>query len=226
MKMLPVLLAMIAGSTDTISFLGLGGLFTAHITGNFVVLAAHIVNHGETPLAVALSVPVYMAVLLLVRLLATGLDAVKLFSSRLLLLLECVLLAGFLACRVTAGSHLDPNAAIMVLAGMFGVAAMAAQTAFSQISLKQAPSTTVLTMNVSRFVLAVGDSLTGRNADDRMKARTTVRHTWPLIAGFLIGCGLGAACEAAFSVGAPVLPLALGASALVMSFAPDAESSA
>src|SRR5882757_2551357 len=41
---LPCVLSLIAGSTDTIGFLSLNGLFTAHITGNLVVLAAHIVN--------------------------------------------------------------------------------------------------------------------------------------------------------------------------------------
>jgi uncharacterized membrane protein YoaK (UPF0700 family) len=39
---LPFVLSVIAGSTDIIRFLGLNGLFTAHITGNIVVLAAHI----------------------------------------------------------------------------------------------------------------------------------------------------------------------------------------
>ena len=47
-RLLPALLSVIAGSTDVISFLGLAGLFTAHITGNLVILAAHIVTGGET----------------------------------------------------------------------------------------------------------------------------------------------------------------------------------
>jgi uncharacterized membrane protein YoaK (UPF0700 family) len=38
--LLPFVLAFVAGSVDVISFLGLDGLFTAHITGNLVVLAA------------------------------------------------------------------------------------------------------------------------------------------------------------------------------------------
>jgi len=46
MKLLPTVLSTIAGSTDAICFLGLGGLFTAHITGNLVVLAAHVVSGG------------------------------------------------------------------------------------------------------------------------------------------------------------------------------------
>ena len=45
-KLLPFLLGMIAGSVDVIGFLGLD-LFTAHITGNLVILAAHIVARSE-----------------------------------------------------------------------------------------------------------------------------------------------------------------------------------
>jgi hypothetical protein len=41
-KALPIVLSIIAGSTDTIGCLGLDGPFTAHITGNLVVLAAHL----------------------------------------------------------------------------------------------------------------------------------------------------------------------------------------
>src|SRR5882762_6205428 len=40
--LLPTLLSLIAGSADAIGFIGLGGLFTAHVTGNLVVLAAHV----------------------------------------------------------------------------------------------------------------------------------------------------------------------------------------
>ena len=43
-RALPFVLSLIAGSTDTISFLGLNGLFTAHITGNVVNLAAHLIT--------------------------------------------------------------------------------------------------------------------------------------------------------------------------------------
>jgi hypothetical protein len=45
-KLLPFVLSVIAGSVDVISFLGLGGLFTAHITGNLVILAAHVLAVG------------------------------------------------------------------------------------------------------------------------------------------------------------------------------------
>ena len=41
-KLLPTVLSLVAGSVDVIGFLGLGGLFTAHIAGNLVILAAQI----------------------------------------------------------------------------------------------------------------------------------------------------------------------------------------
>ena len=73
-KLLPSVLSLVAGSSDAIGFVGLRGLFTAHITGNLVILAAHVVDGGTAPLAPMLSVPVFMAALGLTRLLAGALE--------------------------------------------------------------------------------------------------------------------------------------------------------
>src|SRR5258706_8253311 len=50
-KLLPFVLSVIAGSADVIGFLGLGGLFIAHITGNLVILAARLVAGEQAPVA-------------------------------------------------------------------------------------------------------------------------------------------------------------------------------
>jgi uncharacterized membrane protein YoaK (UPF0700 family) len=73
-KLLPGVLSVVAGSVDVISFLGLGGLFAAHITGNLVVLAAHVATGRAASLASILSVPVFIAVLGLTRLAAAGVE--------------------------------------------------------------------------------------------------------------------------------------------------------
>jgi uncharacterized membrane protein YoaK (UPF0700 family) len=73
-RALPFVLSVIAGATDIIGFLGLNGLFTAHITGNLVVLTAHLVAGEPTIFSYILSVPVFMLVLFLARLLAGALE--------------------------------------------------------------------------------------------------------------------------------------------------------
>src|SRR5579862_6021188 len=87
-KLLPSVLGLTAGTIDVIGFLALGGLFTAHITGNLVILAAHLVSGGEAPVAHVLSVPVFVATLGLTRLLAGGLEALGLATLRPLLALQ------------------------------------------------------------------------------------------------------------------------------------------
>ena len=91
-----IVLSVTAGCTDIIGFLVLNGLFTAHITGNLVILAAHIVGGGEAQIAPMLSVPVFIVMVGLTRLLAGGLESIGLASLRPLLLLQFLLLAGFL----------------------------------------------------------------------------------------------------------------------------------
>jgi uncharacterized membrane protein YoaK (UPF0700 family) len=216
-RLLPPVLGMTAGSVDAIGFLGLG-LFTAHITGNLVVAAAHVVNGRSAPLAPMLAVPVFMVALGLTRLLSGALESIGFSLLRSLLLLQFVLLAGFLIVGVAAGPRLDPNAASAVLAGMLGVSAMAVQNAMAQISLRGAPSTTAMTGNVTRFTMDVGEALIGREPDDVARARSRAQHTWPTIVGFAAGCGLGAACEAAMGLWSLALPAGLALLAVAMGF--------
>ena len=218
-KVLPTVLSLIAGSVDVISFVGLGGLFTAHITGNLVILAAHVVSGGDAPLAVMLSVPAFMVVLVLTRLLAAGLEAIGLASLWPLLLLQFLLLGGFLVLGVAAGPHIDPNSPNAILAGMLGVSAMAVQNTLPQISLTGAPSTAVMTTNVTRFMMDVGEVLLGRDPDKVAKARSRAKNTWPPIVGFTVGCGTGAACESAVGLWSLALPTGLALVALAMGLA-------
>ena len=62
--LLPTVLSTTAGAVDVIGFLALGGLFTAHISGNLCVLAAHYITGGFSKVGPLLSVPVFIAVLL------------------------------------------------------------------------------------------------------------------------------------------------------------------
>src|SRR5260370_24642672 len=83
---------------------------------------------------------------------------------------------------------------------------MAVQNALVQISLKGAPSTAVMTTNITRFMMDVGDVILGRKPADVAKARDRAMRTWPAIVGFAVGCGLGATCQMAIGLRSLVLP--------------------
>ncbi len=220
-KLLPTVLSLIAGSVDAIGFVGLGGLFTAHVTGNLVILAAHVVAGEEASVAIMASVPVFIIALGMTRLLAGGLERVRVASLRPLLLLQFLLLFGFLVLCVAAGPRIDPNAANATIAGMLGVSAMAAQNALVQVSLKGSPTTAVMTTNITRFMMDLGAALLGREPADVAKARSRAKRTWPVIVGFAVGCGLGAACEAALDLWSLALPAGLALLAFAMGFAAE-----
>ena len=204
---------MIAGATDSIGFLGLNGLFTAHITGNIVILAARIVVGNPAIISDILSVPVFMVVLFLTRLLASGLDRAEISTLRPLLL-QLIFLTGFLIFCVTAGPWSDADAFLAIIAGMCGVAAMAVQNALVQISLTHSPTTAVMTTNVTHFMLDLGEAVAGADPAAAATARGRAMRTLPVIAGFAVGYGLGAASEAAARLWSLALPTSLALLAL------------
>jgi uncharacterized membrane protein YoaK (UPF0700 family) len=216
-KLLPGVLSVIAGSVDAISFLGLGGLFAAHITGNLVVLAAHVVIGKAASLALILSVPVFIVVLGLTRLAAAGIEESRYCPLQPLLALQFVLLASLLAIWIGAGSGLDPAAPPGIIAGMLGIAAMAVQNALVRL-LDGAPATAVMTTDVTTFMMDIGAMLFRRDPNGVAYARSRARRTWPAILGFTIGCSLGALLEAEIGPWSLALPSSFGLVALYLGF--------
>jgi uncharacterized membrane protein YoaK (UPF0700 family) len=223
LMLLPAVLSLIAGSCDIIGFIGLGGLFTAHITGNVVLLFAHVVAGADAPMCYMLLVPVFIAALGLTRLLAGGLEWLGIGSLRPLLLLQLLLLAGSLLLCVASRAPIDPNAGTALFGGMLGVSAMAVQNELVQLSLKGAPSTAVMTTNTTRVVMDLGDALMGRDRVQAAKAAARARRTVPSIAAFVVGCGLGAWCEVAAGLWSLALPAGLAFIALAIALATKLE---
>src|SRR5215470_10781409 len=92
---IPPLLSVVAGMVDLTGFLTLGNLFTAHITGNLVVIAALAVRGGRINPAQILAVPVFIIAVAGNSLLARasgkrGLGLLRLFLRVQFLLLTVV----------------------------------------------------------------------------------------------------------------------------------------
>src|ERR1700692_1251514 len=90
---LPLLLSLNAGFVDTAGFLALQGLFTAHVTGNFVTMGAALVFGTQGFLAKLLALPEFIIVIALARWLGAVLRArqkpvlLVLLGAKVLLLL-------------------------------------------------------------------------------------------------------------------------------------------
>jgi uncharacterized membrane protein YoaK (UPF0700 family) len=206
------LLSATAGSTDAIAFLGLG-VFTAHITGNIVVLVAHLAANGRAGIAQMISVPVFMTVVAIARLLAITLDRHRNgMAARALLLIQFAFLLGFLLLSFPLGRSFDPNSSLAVLAVMCGVAAMAVQNVMVQTSMSGASATAVLTTNVARLAIAGVDVVAGPLAD-RRTAREKIASTFPQILGFVVGCAAGGFLEWQLGLLALLFPVFLSLAA-------------
>jgi uncharacterized membrane protein YoaK (UPF0700 family) len=208
--LLPAVLSTTAGSVDVIGFLALGGLFTAHITGNVVILAAHYVIGGFSEVGPLLSVPVFVAVLGAVTLAAGAVVKAGYSPRRGLLVLQAALLVGCLGLGTLFGPFADADRPLAVLVGMLGVAAMATQNALVKLALPGTPSTAVMTTNTTQLAIDLA-TLAGAlgKPDDLARARRRAGATFPCVVGFVAGCATGAVLEIHWGLGALALPVAL-----------------
>src|ERR1700722_12576367 len=89
---LPILLSFNGGYVDTAGFLALQGLFTAHVTGNFVTLGAAIATGASGILSKLLALPVFCVVILLTRFFSYGIASRDWPQLRTMLTLKLMLL--------------------------------------------------------------------------------------------------------------------------------------
>ena len=198
-------LSFVAGAADTAGFLGLGGLFTAHVTGNFVLIGATLVQGSLAGVGgKLLALPVFMLGVALTRLAAGALDRRGLPSLRLLLGVQALLLASFLALAVGLGPFPDADALPALAAGLCGVLAMSVQNGLARLKLAALVPSTVMTGNVTQLVLDGLDLLRGQAAPE---AAGRARRTALSILGFALGCAASAAVFAWAGFWCLVLPL-------------------
>ena len=146
-RLLPLVLSLNAGFVDTAGFLALQGLFTAHVTGNFVTLGASLVLGTSGALAKLLALPVFCVVVIASRWFGTLLSHRAKHPFVPLLILKVLLLAVGAALAIHFGPFHNGDAWQAILTGMVLVAAMAIQNALHRVHLASAPPSTLMTKN-------------------------------------------------------------------------------
>ena len=204
------LLSFNAGFVDTAGFLGLQGLFTAHVTGNFVTLGAALVFGTQGIIAKLIALPEFLIVIVMVRLIGAR-------SARFVLSAEFVFLAAFFVLAVVFGPFPDSDAPIALLTGFAGVAAMAIQNAVQRIHLTGFPPTTIMTGNTTQVALDAVDLIKG--SGDRSRAITLERlnNTLSGISCFAAGCAAAAGSYFWTGFWSLAVPVVLGAATLALS---------
>lgn len=183
-------LALAAAYVDTCGFIGLFGLFTAHVTGNFVLIGAELVSRHDEILTKLLALPVFLFSVLLTAQAEVMLLRRRRAAEAWLLGAEAVIVAAaaLAAFALPTPGHAD-DATTMAI-GFLLIAAMGVQNALMRTSLAGPVQTTVMTGNVTQMTIDLLSRATGR-ADAAARARLS--GGWPAILGFATGSALGAA---------------------------------
>lgn len=212
---LPTLFSIIAGMVDLTGFLTLGNLFTAHITGNLVVIGALLVRRGRINAPQILAIPVFILAVAAVWLLARASGRRGPDLLRLLLLVQFLLLTCVLIFSVITRPSANPHGLMAAIAAMMAVSAMACQFALLRLALPVAPSTAVMTGNLTNAVLSLLDTMS-RSEPSRASDAARLRSSLHLLVGFFGGCVAAAAAVTYLGDWAWSFPVVLALAAVAL----------
>lgn len=206
-RIVSALMAFAAGFVDTCGFVALFGLFTAHVTGNFVLIGATLASPRPGILAKLLAFPAFILVVAVTQLFLQRAKRGGRDPTLPALIAEGVFLALFLAAGVWGSPVNDADSAMAVTIGVLGVAAMAIQNTTSRTVFAELAPTTVMTGNVTQAVMDAVEIATGSAS---IAAKIRLRKMLPPVVGFAVGAiagGLGFAQLGFWCLIAPVLAI-------------------
>jgi len=183
------LLAWVAGYCDTVTFVSGDSIFSAHVTGNFIVFAAQTVTGGSTDSWVKLlTFPIFVSAVIIGGWIAN--DPQKRYK---LLLTEGILLllSGIAAVILPLLGYVEGKLCtyLIVMIVVFG---MGLQNAFGRLFAKETHGpTTMMTGNVTQASLDIGNLLREGFFTESIAWQSLKKQVYT-IGGFLIGCQLGA----------------------------------
>jgi len=220
---LPTLLSINGGYVDTAGFLALHGLFTAHVTGNFVTLGAALALGTSGAVAKLLALPMFCVVVFLARLVGGDLTRRKLPTLQIILTLKLLLLmlAAILALRF--GPFGDGDGWQAILTGMTLIAAMAIQTTAHRIHLGSTPPTTMMTGTTTQIMIDIADLLYRAKPEEKAAMKVRLVRMGIAVGGFALGCAAAAALFLLVGMACFLVPPVLALAGILM-HAGDAEA--
>jgi uncharacterized membrane protein YoaK (UPF0700 family) len=212
----PDLLTFNGGYVDTAGYLALQGLFTAHVTGNFVTLGASLVHGTPGALPKILALPVFCAVVLGIRLFNSYVSRGGAVALNGLLGAKIVLFIAAAVLAISLGPFNNGDSAGALVTGMTLVAAMAIQNAVHRIFFTKSPPTTLMTGSTTQIMMDIGDLMTDRLPPEaRSAARARCITLLRSVCIFAVGCGMAALAYARVGVLVFIVPPGTAALAFI-----------
>ena len=200
---IPVLLSVVAGYVDSCTYLGLFGIFVAQLTGSLVVAGTELFKSEPAAPERLLAIPSFFIAGVAVSLLSHSMRERPRAALAWSLTIECMLLIGLFAACLTGMPFRGLDAPGAILALLFGMAAMGAQSALVHLMMRGVASTNVMTTNTTLLAISAARILVGwierkrailseTSNEDYVQARGEMAALFPLWLGFLAGTVLGA----------------------------------
>lgn len=196
-------LGFLAGYVDTLGFVALFGLFTGHVTGNFVLIGAEMARPQSGPLLLkVLAFPAFIVGVVIARLMIGALLRRGLHALMFAYLLQLIFLTAFMVVGYIASPIGVEPSTLSIAAGIVGAMAMGTHSACGRLLLSHLAPTSMMTGNVTQLVIDSVDVL-GGGADDTVRQRC-LKFLWPVLA---FGTGAIGAAFAYLYMGFPALML-------------------
>jgi uncharacterized membrane protein YoaK (UPF0700 family) len=215
---IPVMLSVVAGYVDSCTYLGLFGVFVAQVTGSFVLTGTLFVKSEPGALAKLLAIPFFFVAGIAVTMLAHSMRGRPRTTLAWSLVVECLLLTGFLVTSWVGMPFRGPDTPGAIIALLFGMTAMGVQSALVRLLMRSVVSTNVMTTNTTLLAISTAEMLlawiehrkagsSGSLNPDYVQARDEFAALLPIGLGFFVGTAFGAI--AYINVGLPCVLLAI-----------------
>lgn len=173
-------LSFLAAYVDTLGFIALFGLFTAHVTGNFILIGAAMADSSQISILLKfLAFPAFIAGVAAARLLIAAIQRRQGRALAWSLLLQLALLLGFMGCGMVAEPVQSATNGWVMAAGLLGTASMGVHSAISRLLLAHLAPTSLMTGNVTQIVIDGVDML--RGAADAGTSVRCAKFLWPVL---------------------------------------------
>ena len=183
------MLASIGGFCDTVTFVAGDSIFSAHVTGNFIVFAAQVLSGSSEGSWIKLvTFPVFVMAVVTGGWLADKMQS----RYRILLIQSALLTVGGLIAIVLPGFRIMEIGDCMYFIVMITVFAMGLQNTFGRLFAKETfGPTTIMTGNVTQASLDLGN-IFRKGINNEPASWQSLKKLSVTIGGFLTGCFFGA----------------------------------